>query len=49
MTVLEGAGMTETINTAQLTMTLQEEILSLSVPFLMIYYSTVIVGGWSKT
>ena len=46
LTVFEVAGMTETINTAQLTMALQEQILMVQVQFLSIV--DVIVGGWCQ-
>ena len=47
VTVFEGAGTNETINTTQLTVTLREQSLSLTVPPLTINYDTLIVGGWS--
>lgn len=48
LTVFEEAGMNQTINIEQLTVTLQEGVLSLEGPLLAVNEDSVIIGGWSQ-
>ena len=48
LTVFEEAGMNKTINIEQLTVTLQERILSFEDPLFVVNEDSVIIGGWSE-